>query len=132
MASYRQANPGRAAERSYHEMSHGESFLEVARSWFDQPLLFVLDEPEAALSFHGQLALIHAMLDAVARGAQFLVATHSPLLMAFPEACLYQLDESGITQRTFDDVDVIALWRSFLDHPNRFLRHLGSEPPNDP
>jgi predicted ATPase len=132
VASYRQANPGQGAERSYHEMSHGESFLDVARSWFDQPSLFVLDEPEAALSFHGQLALTDAMLDAVARGAQFLVATHSPVLMAFPEACLYQLDESGITRRSFDDLEVVALWRSFLDHPERFLRHLGSEPSSDP
>lgn len=131
VASYRQDNPGRVSERSYHEMSHGESFLEVARSWFNQPLLFILDEPEAALSFHGQLALTQAMLDAVDHGAQFLMATHSPLPMAFPEACLYQLDAAGINRRSFDDLDVVALWRSFLDNPARFLRHLGPDSPND-
>lgn len=112
-------------------MSHGESFLEVARSWFNRPLLFILDEPEAALSFRGQLALTQAMLDAVEHGAQFLLATHSPLLMAFPEACLYQLDDTGINRRSFDDLDVVALWVSFLDNPTRFLRHLGSESAND-
>jgi predicted ATPase len=129
VASYRDAHPGRGL--SYHAMSHGESFLEVARTWFRNPALFILDEPEAALSFHGQLALIHAMLEAVPNGAQFLVATHSPLLMALPNACLFQLDESGITTRTYDDLEVVALWRSFLDDPARFLRHLGTADEGD-
>ena len=87
VASYRDAHPGSRPERSYHGMSHGESFLDVARTWFSQRRLFVLDEPEAALSFSGQLALTQAMLDAAAQGAQFLLATHSPLLMAFPPPC---------------------------------------------
>jgi predicted ATPase len=125
VASYRQANPGRAPERSYHEMSHGESFLAVARTWFGQPRLFVLDEPEAALSFTGQLALTQAMLDGVAKGAQFVVATHSPLLMAFPEAHLYELTGRGARRRRYDELEVVGLWRSFLDTPGRFLRHLG-------
>lgn len=125
VASYRQANPGRCPERSYHEMSHGESFLDVARSWFGQPRLFVLDEPEAALSFTGQLALTQAMLDGVAQGAQFVVATHSPLLMAFPDAHLYELTDRGAKRRRYDDLELVTLWRSFLDDPNQFLRHLG-------
>jgi predicted ATPase len=126
VASYRDANPGRGPSTSYHAMSHGESFLEVARTWFRTPALFILDEPEAALSFHGQLALIHAMLEAVPNGSQFIVASHSPLLMAMPNACLFQLDEAGITARTYDDLEVVALWRNFLDDPERFLRHLGT------
>jgi len=124
MASYRQANPGPRPERSYHEMSHGESFLDVARNWFGQPRFFVLDEPEAALSFTGQLALTQAMLTGVANGAQFVVATHSPLLMAFPDAQVYELTDQGATRRRYDDLEVIALWRAFLDAPDRFLRHL--------
>jgi predicted ATPase len=111
---------------SYHEMSHGESFLAVAREWFVQPRLFVLDEPEAALSFTGQLALVQAMLDGVAAGAQFVVATHSPLLMAFPHARLYELAGDRLTERAFDDLEVVSLWRGFLAAPERFLRHLGS------
>jgi predicted ATPase len=110
---------------SYHEMSHGESFLAVAREWFAQARLFVLDEPEAALSFTGQLALVQAMLDGVAAGAQFVVATHSPLLMAFPHARLYELAGDRLTERAFDDLEVVSLWRGFLAAPHRFLRHLG-------
>lgn len=124
LASYRVANPGKAPEASYHEMSHGESFLTVARDWFRRPALFVLDEPEAALSFTGQLALVQAIVDGVAAGAQFVVATHSPLLMAFPGAVLYELTAEGATRRRYDDLEVVSLWRSFLDDPARFLRHL--------
>jgi predicted ATPase len=124
LASYRVANPGKVPEASYHEMSHGESFLTVARDWFLRPALFILDEPEAALSFLGQLALVQAIVDGVAAGAQFVVATHSPLLMAFPGAVLYELTATGATRRHYDDLEVVALWRSFLDDPARFLRHL--------
>jgi predicted ATPase len=85
----------------------------------------VLDEPEAALSFTGQLALVQAMLDGSAAGAQFIMATHSPLLMAFPEALLYELDGDGLTERDYDDLEVVQLWRNFLDAPHRFLHHLG-------
>jgi predicted ATPase len=125
VASYRDASPGSSPLPSYHEMSHGESFLEVARDWFAQPRFFVLDEPEAALSFTGQLALLQAMITGVAEGAQFLVATHSPLLMAFPGARLYELTDQGAADRRYDELEVVALWRSFLDAPDRFLRHLG-------
>jgi predicted ATPase len=124
VASFRDATPGPPLP-SYHEMSHGESFLEVARNWFSEPRLFMLDEPEAALSFTGQLALVQAMLDGSAAGAQFIMATHSPLLMAFPEALLYELDGDGLTDRDYDDLQVVQLWRNFLDAPQRFLHHLG-------
>jgi len=124
VASYRDATPGKPMP-SYHEMSHGESFLEVARDWFREPRLFVLDEPEAALSFTGQLALVQAMLDGVAGGAQFLLATHSPLLMAYPGARLYELTGDGVAERSYDDLQVVGMWRSFLAAPERFLRHLG-------
>lgn len=124
VASYRDATPGRPMP-SYHKMSHGESFLEVARDWFREPRLFVLDEPEAALSFTGQLALVQAMLDGVAGGAQFVLATHSPLLMAYPGARLYELTGDGVAERRYDDLEVVGMWRSFLDAPQRFLRHLG-------
>ena len=124
VASFRDSTPG-APLPSYHQMSHGESFLDVARNWFSEPRLFVLDEPEAALSFTGQLALIQAMLNGVAAGAQFILATHSPLLMAFPEALLYQLDVDGLTEHDYDELEVVRLWRSFLDAPARFLHHLG-------
>ena len=124
VASFRQANPGGAPERSYHDMSHGESFLDVVRTWFANQRFFILDEPEAALSFNGQLSLIAGVLAGVDVGAQFLIATHSPLLMAIPGAQLYELGDSGIANRNYDELDVVAQWRSFLDAPDRFLRYL--------
>jgi predicted ATPase len=124
VASFRDTSPG-APLPSYHDVSHGESFLQVAREWFAAPRLFVLDEPEAALSFTGQLALVQAMLDGVSVGAQFVVATHSPLLMAFPGARLLELDGETLTERAYDNLQVVELWRNFLDAPDRFLRHLG-------
>ncbi len=75
VATHRARNPGKRLETGYHAMSHGESFLDVAREWFADERLFVLDEPEAALSFGGQLALIQAVLDGVAAGGQFVIAT---------------------------------------------------------
>jgi predicted ATPase len=124
VASFRDTTSG-APLPSYHQMSHGESFLDVARDWFSEPRLFMLDEPEAALSFTGQLALIQAMLDGIAAGGQFIMATHSPLLMAFPEALIYELDSDGLTEHVYDELEVVRLWRSFLDAPERFLHHLG-------
>lgn len=124
VASFRQANPSNIPERSYHEMSHGESFLEVARRWFGNRRLFILDEPEAALSFKGQLSLIAGVLAGVEAGAQFLLATHSPLLMAIPGAQLYELGNDGVSNATYDELEVVAQWRSFLDAPDRFLRYL--------
>lgn len=65
------------------------------------------------------------MLEATHAGAQFLLATHSPILMAFPGAALYEVDSQGLTRHTYDDLEVVTLWRSFLEDPSRFLRLLG-------
>lgn len=105
------------AEPSYHEMSHGESFLDVATQWFGRPSFFVLDEPEAGLSFVSQLGLVAAILDGVAAGGQFVVATHSPVLMAVPGAALLEVGPDGIVPRSYDELDVVQLWASFLDDP---------------
>ncbi|MEM9036588.1 MAG: AAA family ATPase [Actinomycetota bacterium] len=125
VASHRDRNPSPREEISYHEVSHGESFLAVAREWFEAARFFVLDEPEAALSFRGQLALIDAIRRGVAAGGQFVLATHSPVLMALPGAHLVCLDEDGLRPTTYEDLEVVELWRSFLETPDRFLRHLG-------
>ena len=125
VATHRIRNPGKRPETNYHAVSHGESFLGVAREWFADRRFFVLDEPEAALSFQGQLALIQAVLDGVAAGGQFVIATHSPILMATPGARLVQFTETGLDRSSYDELGVVELWRSFLDDPQRFLRHLG-------
>lgn len=128
VASHRDQARGGPTLHSYHEMSHGESFLTVARDWFTTPQLFILDEPESALSFHGQLSLIAAMIDGAAVGAQFILATHSPVLMATPGAELFQLNETGVTRTHYDNLEIVGLWRSFLESPDRFLRHLHLPP----
>ena len=109
---------------SLHEVSHGEGFLAIATNRFGPEGLYMLDEPEAALSPRSLLALITRMGQLVAEGSQFVIATHSPLLLAFPGARIYELSEDGITEAAFEDTDVVQLSRSFLEAPERFLRHL--------
>lgn len=123
-ATHRDHLPLADPTASYHRQSHGEAFLNVADDWFGQRYLFVLDEPEAALSFVGQLALITAIRRGVVAGAQFVIATHSPMLMSIPDALVYEIDDLGIHSRSPDELEVVLLWRSFLEAPSRFLRHL--------
>ena len=112
---------------SLHERSHGESFLALAGHRFFPNGFYVLDEPEAALSVRGQLALLRRMWDLVSQGCQFLVATHSPILTAFPEATIYHLSDEGIAKVAYDQTDQYRLTRDFLEEPGRFLRHLLSD-----
>lgn len=107
-----------------HARSHGESFLLLVEERMRSDGLYVLDEPESALSIQGQLRLLAMMHQAVADGAQFVVATHSPLLMAYPSAVIHELHAGGIDVVEWEDVDAVALWRTVLDDPQRVLRHL--------
>jgi predicted ATPase len=119
-----------------HSRSHGESFLDLALARFEGPGLYLLDEPEAALSVTGQLALLAIIQRANARGAQFVLSTHSPLLMAYPGARIYELTtDAPPALRAFDDVDSVQLWRLFLDEPSQFFDTLFSDdddPDGDP
>jgi predicted ATPase len=110
--------------RSLHEQSHGESFLSLIVNRFGPDGLYVLDEPEAALSLRGNLALMRRMHDLVAEGSQFVVSTHSPILLGYPEARIYVLSEDGITRSNYEDTEQYELTRSFLDDRDRFLHHL--------
>lgn len=104
--------------------SHGEGFLQVLTAMSVEPGLYLMDEPESALSFDSclvLLALLGQMRDA---GSQVVVATHSPVLAAVPGARILQFGEEGITQVEYDDSDLVVSWRSFLDAPERYLRHL--------
>jgi predicted ATPase len=111
--------------RSLHERSHGESFLDLATHRFGRQGLYILDEPEAALSVHGCLALLVRMKDLLDAGSQFVIATHSPILLAAPGARILQIDEDGrIGQVGYDDAQPVAMTRDFLADPARYLRHL--------
>jgi predicted ATPase len=105
-----------------HGQSHGQSFLALAANRFGADGLYVLDEPEAALSVTGALALL-AIVDRAARdGAQFVIATHSPILLACPGARVFELDEDGVSERAWEDLEVVRLTRGFLEAPERWLR----------
>jgi predicted ATPase len=107
-----------------HEQSHGESFLSLVLERFGDRGLYILDEPEAALSVRGVLALIRRMHELAERGSQFVVSTHSPILLAYPGARIFVLDEHGIAETPWDETEVVDLTRSFLADRGRFLHHL--------
>ena len=110
--------------RSLHEQSHGESFLALLTQRFTGQGLYILDEPEAALSPQRQLALLARIHELVRDGSQFLIATHSPLLMAYPDACIYQCGADGVMPVAYDDTEHVRVTRDFLANPARMLQGL--------
>ena len=105
--------------------SHGQSFLRLFRSRLVPGGLHLLDEPEAPLSPQSQLGLLAMLGDLVDQGAQFVIATHSPILLAFPGAEIYSFDELPARVVAYDELEHVRLTREFLAAPERFLRHLG-------
>ena len=112
---------------SLHKQSHGESFLALVQNRFGGHGLYLLDEPEAALSPSRQLTLLAEMHNLVAMESQFIVATHSPILMAYPGARIYQLDGEGIQAVEYRETEHYQLTRRFLENPERMLRYLLAE-----
>ncbi|MGN6379693.1 MAG: AAA family ATPase [Gaiellales bacterium] len=105
--------------------SHGESFLAVLRHRFEDVGMYFMDEPEAPLSFTSCLGLLSLLDDLRREGSQVLVATHSPLLISLPGATLLEIGDWGIRRsQAYDQVDLVQLWRGFMDSPELFLRHL--------
>lgn len=114
--------------QSPHERSHGESFMDLLHHRFKGGGLYLMDEPEAALSPRGLLVALRRIHDLAQAGAQFLIATHSPVLLAVPNARIVQISEDGELERVdYDDAEPVALTRAFLDAPERTLRHLLSD-----
>jgi predicted ATPase len=116
--------------RSLHEQSHGESFLALFSNRFDRGI-YLLDEPEAALSPRRQLSflsIIHAL--ATSGRAQFLIASHSPILLAYPGATLFSLDGGRLAEVNYQDTDHYTLTKQFLDAPERFFKHLFADDPD--
>jgi predicted ATPase len=109
---------------SLHEQSHGESFLSLILNRFGPNGLYILDEPEAALSLRGNLALMRRMHDLVAEGSQFIIATHSPILLGYPGARIYVLTDDGMTDAKYEETEQYELTRSFLEDRDRFLHYL--------
>ena len=104
--------------------SHGQSFLRLFAARFVPGGLYLLDEPEAPLSPQSQLGLMAMISDMVGQEAQFLIATHSPILLAFPGARIYSCDSVPIEEVAFEELDHVVLTREFLKDPARYLRQL--------
>jgi len=110
--------------KSLHEQSHGESFLSLVLNRFRGNGLYLLDEPEAALSPSRQMTFIAAMHDLLKRGSQFVIATHSPILMAYPGATIYQFTDSTIDEIPYKDTEHYKITRAFLERTDQMLSEL--------
>ncbi len=122
------ANELSAIQRRYGDgldtRSHGESFMTLFQARCVPGGLYLLDEPEAALSPTRQLAFISALKQMVEENSQFIIATHSPIILAFPSATIWSFDGGAIHQVQYDQLEHVNLTRDFLENPQPFLRHL--------
>jgi predicted ATPase len=110
--------------RSLHEQSHGESFLSLFNNQFESGI-YILDEPEAALSPSRILAFMSIINNLEQSGrAQFIIATHSPMLICYPGAEIYQFDDLGVNKTVYQETEHFTLTKSFLENPSVYLRHL--------
>ena len=112
---------------SLHDQSHGESFLALVEHRFGSNGLYLLDEPEAALSPTRMMSLLVLIRNLVKKHSQFIIATHSPILMAYPGACIYQLSQDGIDRVAYRDTEHYQLTRRFLEAPERMIELLFRE-----
>jgi predicted ATPase len=113
--------------RSLHEQSHGESFFALFRHRFRGHGLYLMDEPEAALSPKRQLEFLSLLHDYCKQGAQFVIAAHSPIIMAYPDAQIYVLHEKGIRDVPYQETEHYLFTRGFLVNPQRTLKELLSD-----
>jgi len=118
------AGPRQPPRTRLHELSHGESFIEVLAEHFHEPGFYVLDEPEAALSFTSCLALVGVLHSLAGNGGLVLCATHSPLLTALPGATILQLGDTGYAPVQWQDLHLVDHWRRYLNEPQSYLRHI--------
>lgn len=121
--TYLEQNPGRTRER-FHELSHGEGFLEILRTRASRRGFYLMDEPDAPLSFVSALSLVAFLHQLAARGSQAVIATHSPVIAAVPGASILELGDWGIRPARWDDLELTQSWRGFLNDPALYLRHL--------
>ncbi|MEM7492823.1 MAG: AAA family ATPase [Pseudomonadota bacterium] len=121
------ASLNRYGGRELHRQSHGESFMSVFWHRFEGKGLYILDEPEAALSPNRQLSFLARLHDLVEDDSQFIIATHSPIILAYPNAWIYQMTETGPERLPWDALEHVDLTRQFLNNPDVFLDQLLSE-----
>ena len=109
---------------SFHEQSHGESFLSLVTNRFEGNGLYIMDEPEAALSPQRLLTLLVMMDELVKKRSQFIIATHSPIIMAFPGADIIQFSEKGMERVSYRETESYRITKQFMDDPERMIKYL--------
>lgn len=112
---------------SLHEQSHGESFFALLDHRFRGAGLYILDEPEAALSPNRQLSFLARMHELIGRKSQFIIATHSPIILGYPDAWIYQTTAAGLARIDYEDTDHFRVTRNFLNHRQTSLDKLLSD-----
>jgi predicted ATPase len=116
---------------SLHEQSHGESFMSLLMERFRGDGLYILDEPEAALSPIRQLAMLRRMNQLVRQNSQFIVATHSPILLGYPDCLILQLDDKGLSKIEYEQIGHYTLTRRFMNDRAGMLEELLSDDDSD-
>ena len=122
-----QTRGDRPEAASYRARSHGEGLLNVLRQHFDGRGFYLMDEPETALSFQSTLSVAALLHSLAGTGSQVICATHSPLLLSLPGAQILEFGHWGVRETSLEELELMRDWRSFLDHPETWLRHLLSE-----
>ena len=107
--------------KSLHQQSHGESFMATLLNKLTGGGLYIMDEPEAALSPSRQMAALSAIHHLVEQNSQFIIATHSPILLAYPRACIYQLDDQGLRKIEYEETEHYSVTRQFLNGYKQLL-----------
>src|SRR5262249_19688609 len=110
--------------RSLHEQSHGESFFALLDHRFHRGGVSILDEPEAALSPNRQLSFLARMHELIGERSQFIIATHSPIILGYPDAWIYQATPQGLDRVAYEDTEHVQVTRNFLNRREMFLRVL--------
>jgi predicted ATPase len=110
--------------KSLHQQSHGESFLSLIQNRFRGKGLYILDEPEAALSPQRQLTLLYEINQLVREESQFIIATHSPILLGFPDALIYSFDGSSILPISYEETEPYQITKLFMNNKDYFINKL--------
>jgi predicted ATPase len=113
--------------RSLHEQSHGEAFFSTFLHRFRGNGIYILDEPEAALSPLRQMSMLTRIHDLVSDHSQFIIATHSPIIMAYPDAAIYEFTEDGISEKKLEETNHYRIMKQFFDDKKRMIHHLLNE-----
>eukprot|EP01133_Synstelium_polycarpum_P017622 gene17622-21018_t len=106
---------------SLHEQSHGESFWALFMNRFKGNGLYILDEPESALSVNRQMAMLSKIHELSESHSQFIIATHSPVVLAYPDSIIYQFSDTGLKKINYKETETYTVFREFLNHPEEML-----------